>query len=149
MKDSSGCETSGANAASLALLEQAFHEVRCYIGDPVATVQRALEVTPELVMGHVLKAYLHLLGTEPAGLPVARDAHVSGAALPATDRERRHLQAIGELLDGGWRSAGRLLEDLSIEYPRDALALQTGHQIDFFSGDSRMLRNRIARALPA
>jgi len=149
MKDSSGCETSGANAASLALLEQAFHEVRCYIGDPVAIVQRALEVTPELVMGHVLKAYLHLLGTEPAGLPVARDAHVSGAALPATDRERRHLQAIGELLDGGWRSAGRLLEDLSIEYPRDALALQTGHQIDFFTGDSRMLRDRIARALPA
>src|SRR5690606_31925764 len=41
------------------------------------------------------------------------------------------------------------LEDLSATYPRDALALQAGHQVDFFTGDSRMLRDRIARALPA
>ena len=149
MRDFSGYEASGANAVSLALLEQALHEFRCFIGDPVATVERALEATPELVMAHALKAYLHLLGTEPAGLPVARAAHGHGAALPATDREQRHLQAIGELLDGRWRSAGRTLEDLSIEYPLDALAVQAGHQIDFFTGNSRMLRDRIARVLPA
>ena len=148
MKDFSGYETSGANPGSLALLEQASHELRCFIGDPVATVDRALAATPELVMGHCLKAYLHLLGTEPAGLAVARDAHAAGAALPATDRERRHLQAIGELLEARWRSAGRVLEDLSIDYPLDALALQAGHHVDFFTGDSRMLRDRIARALP-
>ena len=148
MKDFSGYETSGANAESLALLEQAFHELRCFIGDPVATIERALAARPGLVMGHVLKAYLHLLGTEPAGLAVARDAHANGAALPANDRERRHLLAISDLLDGRWRAAGRSLEDLSIDYPLDALALQSGHHIDFFTGDSRMLRDRIARARP-
>jgi len=149
MKDSVGYETSGANAQSLDALEQGLHELRCYIGDPVASVERALAASPELVMGHVLKAYLHLMGTEPGALPVARAAHEAAQALPANDRERRHLQAIKLLTEGRWRAAGRALEDLSVEYPHDALALQCGHQVDFFTGDSRMLRDRIARALPA
>jgi hypothetical protein len=149
MKNSVGYDLSGANGQGLDALEQGLHELRCYIGDPVASVERALAASPELVMGHVLKAYLHLLGTEPAGLPVARAAHEAALALPANDRERRHLQAIGFLTDRRWREAGRALEDLSAEYPRDGLALQAGHSIDFFTGDSRMLRDRIARALPS
>ena len=44
---------------------------------------------------------------------------------------------------------GRTLEDLSVVHPGDVLALQVGHQIDFFTGESRMLRDRIPRALPA
>ena len=149
MKDSVGYEVSGANAQGLDALEQGLRELRCYIGDPVASVERALAASPELVMGQVLKAYLYLTGTEPAGLPVARAAHDAALALPANDRERRHLHAIGLLTDGRWREAGRALEDLSVEYPRDGLALQAGHQVDFFTGDSRMLRDRIARALPS
>jgi hypothetical protein len=149
MKDAVGYELSGTSGSSTDTLEQGLHEFRCYIGDPVATVDRALSRSPELVMGHAFKAYLHLLGTEPAGLPVAREAHAAAAALPANDRERRHLAAIGHFNAGQWRAAGLVLEDLSVEYPRDGLALQAGHMIDFFTGDSRMLRDRIARALPA
>jgi hypothetical protein len=149
MKDAAGYELSGASARSVDALEQGLREFRCYIDDPVATVERALVDSPELVIGQVLKAYLHLLGTEPGGLPVARDAHACASALPANDRERRHLAAVAHIVAGEWRAAGRILEDLSVDYPRDGLALQAGHMIDFFTGDSRMLRDRIARALPA
>jgi hypothetical protein len=149
MKDSAGFELSGASARGLDALEQGLHELRCYIGDPVATVGRALAESPELLMAYVLKAYLHLMGTELQGMPIARTALQAAQTLPANDRERRHLEAIRHLVEGRWRAAGLVLEDLSIDYPRDALALQSGHQIDFFTGDSRMLRDRIARALAA
>jgi hypothetical protein len=148
LKDTSGYAVSGATAASLDLLETALHEMRCYVDDPVSTVQRALDASPEMPMAHVLHAYLHLLGTEPEGRAVARDSHRAAQALPADGRERAHIEAVGLMADGRWRAAGRVLEDLSIEYPRDALALQAGHLADFYVGDSRMLHDRIARALP-
>ena len=61
MKDATGYELSGAKGSSAEILEQGLREFRCYIGDPVATVNRALDGSPELVMGHVLKAYLPTL----------------------------------------------------------------------------------------
>jgi tetratricopeptide (TPR) repeat protein len=148
LKDASGHAVSGANAASLDMLETALHEFRCYVDDPVATVQRALAASPEMPMAHVMHAYLYLLGTEPEGRAVARESHRAAQALPADARERAHIEAVGLMVDGRWRAASRVLEDLSIEHPRDALALQAGHLADFFLGDSRMLHDRIARALP-
>ena len=148
-KDYSDCTVSGGDAAAVEQFENALYEFRCYIRDPVATVVGALEHAPDMVMGHVLHAYLHLLGTEPAAIAVARDSCETAAGLPATARERQHVEAASLLAAGHWRAAGRVLEDLSIDCPRDPLALQVGHQIDFFTGDARMLRDRIARALPA
>jgi hypothetical protein len=147
--DSADHPVSGATPESLAAFEKACHELRCFIGDPVASVERAIAAGPEMTLAHALKAWLHLLGTEPAGLPVARECLRAASRLPADQRERGHLEAIRLVTDGHWRAAGRVLEDVSAAYPRDALALQAGHQIDFFTGDSRMLRDRIARALPA
>jgi hypothetical protein len=149
LNDATGLAVSGATADGLIAFERAQHEFRCLIGDPVATVEAALAAAPRMVMAHVLKTWLHLLGTEPAGLPVALARHAAAIALPGNDRERRHLEAIRLVAQGRWHAASRVLEDLSIEYPRDALALQAGHQVDFFTGESRLLRDRIARALPA
>jgi tetratricopeptide (TPR) repeat protein len=149
LKDNLGHALSGAGNASLPHYEEALHLLRCYIGDPVAAVDKAIAESPGFVMAHVLKAYLHLLGTEPALAPVARQCHAAAAKLPADTRERAHLAAVKALAENRWHEASRILEDLSIAHPRDGLALQAGHQVDFFTGHSRMLRDRIARALPA
>jgi hypothetical protein len=148
-KDHAGYAVSGANAAGITAFEQAADEFRCYLGDPVATVESAIAASPAMVMAHALKAWLFLLGTEPAGLVVAGECLEKTSTLPTNDRERGHLQAIRHLVQGRFREAGRVLEDVSAEYPCDALALQAGHLIDFFTGDSRMLRDRLARVLPA
>ena len=148
-RDAAGYQLTGSTDEGLAHFETALHQFRCYVGDPVASVDAAVSAAPQMVMAHVLKGYLHLLGTEPTALPVGRACHEAARGLAASERERGHLEAVRLLMEGRWRGAGRALEDVSIAYPRDALALQAGHQIDFFRGDSRMLRDRIARALPA
>jgi hypothetical protein len=147
--DVAGLAVSGASAAGLAAYEKAAGELRCLVGDPVASVRAAIEASPAMPMAHALHAWLHLLGTEPGGLPVARSSLQAAKALPADDRERGHLRAIELLVEGRWRQSAQVLEDVSAAWPHDLLALQVGHQLDFFTGDSRMLRDRIARALPA
>jgi hypothetical protein len=81
-------------------------------------------------------------------LATARVAAVAAARHAGTERERMHAHAAALVAAGRWRDGARVLEDLSAQYPRDLLALQAGHQVDFFTGDSRMLRDRIARVRP-
>jgi hypothetical protein len=149
MIDATGHRVSGADARGLALFEQASRELLCLVDDPVASVDAAIAASPDMTMAHVLKAWLHLLGTEPAAVAVAVGCLDAADALDADERERAHIAAARALSHGRWHEAGLRLEDLSARFPRDTLALQAGHQIDFFRGDSRMLRDRIARALPA
>ena len=149
IRDGLGHALSGASAAALDHYETACHELRCYIGDPLGHAQQALRQSPDMTMAHLLVAYLNLLGTEPGGVQPARDALQAAATLPADEREQNHRRAVEHLVAGRWHAAGLVLEDLSIRFPLDALALQVGHQIDFFTGHSRMLRDRIARAAGA
>jgi tetratricopeptide (TPR) repeat protein len=146
--DALGHPVSGATAAAIDHYEQAAHELRCLINDPLASIDRALADSPGMSIAHTLRAWLHLLGTEAPALETARDAAAAGASHADTERERLHAQAAALVAAGRWREGARVLEDLSARYPRDLLALQAGHQVDFFTGDSRMLRDRIARARP-
>lgn len=149
LEDQNGNPLSGATTAGLARYEGALALLRLFRNDPLAEADAAIAAAPAMVMARVLKAWLLLLGTEPAGLAPAREAFRSAVRLPATRREALHLRAVAVLLDGRWHEAARVLAELSREYPRDLLALQVGHQLDFFTGESRMLRDRIAAALPA
>jgi hypothetical protein len=145
-QDALGHALSGASPQVIDLYEQAQHEFRCLIGDPLASARLTLAASPDFTMGHAMVAWLNLLGTEPGGFEPARAALYAARATPADERESMHLAAIEHLVHRRWFAAGRVLEDLSVRWPRDTLALQVGHSIDFFTGQSRMLRDRIARA---
>ena len=147
--DEQGLAHTGATPTSFEHYARALHQLQCYIDDPVATVDQALAESPDFVMAHLLRAYLHLLGTEPEGIAVARASAQVAAALGGDARERAHLAAVQHLAEGRWHRAGRVLEDIAIDHPHDLLALQAGHLVDFYTGNARMLRDRVARALPA
>ncbi|MBZ9795502.1 tetratricopeptide repeat protein [Mesorhizobium sp. ES1-4] len=147
--DEFGLTLSGATQAGFSPYSQAVRELQCFIGDPVGSADRAIAENPGFVMAHVFKGYLFGLATEREASAVAKACHETALPLAATAREQAHVAALGHLAAGRWHDASRILEDIAIDHPLDLVALLTGHQIDFFTGNSRMLRDRIGRALPA
>ncbi|CAN5194873.1 tetratricopeptide repeat protein [soil metagenome] len=145
--DLHGHGMSGASAEAREHYERALGLFRLYSGDPLSAAEAALAESPGFAMAHLLKAWLNLLGTEPAGIDAARAAHAAAAPLCRTVREHGHLAAVGHLVEGRWHEASRALLRVSTDHPHDLLALQAGHQLDFFTGNARLLRDRIARAL--
>ncbi|MDA0367822.1 MAG: tetratricopeptide repeat protein [Proteobacteria bacterium] len=149
--DARGHLLTNASTAECAVFEEALAEFQTYTGDPVATIERAIEARPDFLMAHVMRAQLMLTGTEKVlEAEVVRSLDAADRlAKDATDRERRHLGAARAWADGDFELASRRLFDLTIDHPRDALALQVGHLCDFYTGNAGLLRDRIAGALPA
>jgi tetratricopeptide (TPR) repeat protein len=100
---------------------------------------------PDFPMGQVLNAYLSLSSTDQPDVARARRAAAALAASDLNERERAHFAAVQAWVDGDWQGAARHLDDLLVQWPTDLLALQVGHQLDFFLGDAANLRDRVAR----
>ncbi len=146
-RDHRGAPLTGADANAVALYETAVCQFNCYVGDPVATVDSAIAQSPDFAMAIALKAYLLLSGMERAPGAQAADLLARLHDLKLNDRERRHAAAIACLIDGAFNRASERLDDILIEDPHDIVALQMGHLLDFYRGDSRNLRDRVARVL--
>ena len=146
--DRQGNRVSGATPEAIAHFDAALHEFNLYRGDPLATVEQARAAAPNFVMAHVLKAYLLGLATEPRATAQAAEILRSARDLPMDERERSHVAALDHLLAGNWTAAGLTLDFHNVRHPRDLLALQSGHLMDFYRASTRGLRDRIARARP-
>ncbi|MER6951263.1 tetratricopeptide repeat protein [Nonomuraea sp. NPDC000554] len=151
--DQHGLAMSGASRAAVRHYDQAIDELLHFRVEVDAESAAALADSPDFPMGQVLAAYLGLLTTEADDARAARQRFAAWRAridhpslLP---RERAHVEAVQALLDGDFLTCGALLGRITEEHPRDALALAAGHQVDFFTGDARSLRDRIGGALNA
>ncbi len=147
--DSLGNPTSANSPQVVSHLEKALDCFLHFRGSMPTEIQNALELDTKNPLAWSFKAYLGVLGTEPLDAAAARAAFLQAKPQSKLPREQGHLAAAEALLDGDFLQAGRLLEEVSIVNPRDLLALAVGHQIDFFTGNSRMLRDRPAQALGA
>jgi tetratricopeptide (TPR) repeat protein len=147
--DQHGLEVTVASPAALAAYDRAVGELLHFRAEVVEAAGTALAEDPTFPMAAALRGYLGLLTTEAADAASARaylDEYDPPSLLP---RENAHFHAVRLLAAGDFLAAGRTLRDLTVEYPRDALALMVGHQIDFFTGDATALRDRIGAALTA
>jgi len=139
-----------SHQTALALYERALGQYQSYVGDAVATIDEALAQAPDFVLGHAFRAMVLMTFSERRFAERARISVVSAEALlpRANARERNLVAAARALVDGDWGRASAVLDRSLVDHPRDMLAVQTAHLMDFFRGDSLNLRNRIARLLP-
>lgn len=147
--DRQGNPMLGATAGSAEQFDGALEAFNVYRGDPLAFLDRAIAEAPKHVMAHLLKAYLLALSTEPAAAAEAERCAMQAAILPMAEREESHLAVLRELLQGNWVRAAVAMDSHNARWPYDLVGLQVGHLMDFFRGNARDLRDRIARALPA
>jgi tetratricopeptide (TPR) repeat protein len=148
--DARGLSLTGSAEAVTAYDQAVDHLIR-FQSEVVDAAAAAVAADPGCVMARVFCAYLALMSTEEYAVAGAVHA-LEGLDTDSSDlgllpRERAHLAAARQWIAGDMTSAGDLIGRISIEYPRDLLALAVGHQIDFFTGDAVSLRDRIGRAL--
>ena len=150
MNDARGNPVSTASASALAHHEHASWQLVAFYGDPIATLDAAIEADPGWALAHIAKAGLLLSLTEPNVVAQARAILAEAQPLlkHAGARERAHHGAATLCAHGRWREACDAWDAILLAHPRDILALMNAHLFDFYRGDARNLRARVARVLP-
>ena len=146
--DARGLALTGTAEAVTACDRAIDHLIR-FQAEVVNAAAAAVAADPDCVLAKVFCAYLALMSTEGSAIAGALEAldGVRAGSAALLPRERAHLAAAERWVAGDMTGAGDMLSEISVEYPRDLLALAVGHQIDFFTGSAVSLRDRIGRAL--
>ena len=142
-------ELSGATPLARDAFERALDLHLSWRTGAETQVDQALLEAPAFTMAYVLRAYLYLCSRDVARVRLAEAAYRQAAALPANHRERLHVAAIRAALADDFTTFNSFINALLKEYPRDVLALQVGHAVDYMTGDTETMEARIARVLPA
>jgi hypothetical protein len=146
--DAQGQAISGASAATATVLDQAVRAYNTGHGDALALCDEAITEQPNLVMAHLIKAWM-LTGAYDPRLSGRAQALVAGAAgMPMNEREQTHLKALQQVMAGSRTAALALLDRHLMHYPYDLVAHQAAMLIDGFLGRFPWVRDRSARALP-
>jgi len=149
LKDNRGLEISGATPAARDAFERALDAHLSWRGGADAHLRQAVHAAPAFTMAYVLSAYFDLCSRDLLRVRQAHAAYVSASSLPATPRERLHVAAMGAVLADDFGSFKMIVQGLLQEYPRDVLALQIGHALDYLTGDLEGMGARISAVLPA
>ena len=148
--DLRGNPCGSASAAARAASERALWRTMSFYDTPLADLDEAIAADPGWAMPHAMKAGFLLSLTEPSlrDEAVTHLAKARDLSALAPTRERAHIEALQQVVEGRWTAACRTWDELLLEHPRDALALQWAQAWDFYRGDIAALRQRPARALP-
>lgn len=151
--DQRGIAYTAASQNAVECFDATMNEYLHFGTDTGARLKETLAADPEFPMAHILRGYFMQLFTVPALTEKAKQSHAkaneAGAARHVDERERRHIDALGAWLAGDMRAAVEHWESILLAHPLDMLAIKLSQFIHFYLGDSRRLRDSIARILYA
>ena len=116
-------------------------------------LKAALKADPDFAMGHCTRGYFlklfvnRSLDKKVAGALSA--AQKSAEERGATRRERDHIAALAAWHADDWQGALGCWERILLDNPLDVLALKLSNYMYFYLGDSRNVRDSVARVLYA
>jgi len=150
-RDQWGNPLSYANADAVRALGRAITKLNAYQADPLAETDAILAEHPGFVMAHAFRAGMLATTLDRVFLPEMQASlrHAEALAAQANDRERGHIAALRAWEQGDFAGATEEWGRVAMAHPRDILAIQLAHIGDFALGYSQMLRDRVARVLPA
>jgi tetratricopeptide (TPR) repeat protein len=140
-----GQETSRAG------LDQAAREYLGWYGDPLAVLAGSRESDPEFILGGILIGVLRLLSGEPGGSAgvAANLTEAKASEARLSPWERAHLAAFAAWSRDEIRQATAIWEQILVDHPGDVWALRFAHDTYFYLGEAAIMRDSIARVLPA
>ena len=139
---------SNATPGAARLFDAAVSNFNIYCGDPLARLDEAIADSPAFVQAHLFKGFILALATEPAATIQARKIAHAVRTMSLNEREASQFAVLEQLLAGSWGAAAGAMDFHNMRHPRDLVALQVGHLMDFFRGNARDLRDRVARVMP-
>lgn len=118
-----------------------------------ARLKETLAADPEFPMAHVLRGCFMQLFSLPALTEKAKqsleNARAASASAGVNDRERHHMDALGAWVAGDMHSALEHWESILLDHPLDMLAVKLSQFTHFYLGNSRQMRDSVARILYA
>jgi tetratricopeptide (TPR) repeat protein len=149
LKDVYGNAVSTSSRQALAKFDQALFEIRTYHGDPVATLDSALDSDPAFSLAWTTRAIvLGQITDRMFAEEIARSLRAAANGR-MNDREREHLAGAAAWAEGRYHDATTIFGRIAQENARDVLALQNGHVGCFFTGRQFDLRDWPLQAMRA
>lgn len=130
--------------------------VSAYMGYKLDTglrLKAAMDADPQMLLANCLRGYFFLMMAHPVFTSridkAVEAAEAIIAARGATEREKAHAAALKTWQGGDMVAAAKIFEQILLEHPRDIVALRLAAYLHFYLGDSRNLRDCVARVLHA
>ena len=150
--DSHGLTYPAAAPDSVARFETLIQAFMGFRREMMKQLAALLEADPEMPMANCAKGYFMKMSGMKQLTPVADEQlaliDTMAAAGRLNPRERMHHQALAQWCAGDMDGATETWEQILLAHPLDGLALRLAHFTHFYSGDSRKLRDSMARSLP-